>query len=433
MMGRSAIVVGAGAAGLGAAYSLVRAGIAVTVVEARKRIGGRVQTHYGFAPVPVELGAELIHGEGAVTVGLAQEAGIALAPVDRYGALRWADGGPARHLHALPPALRGTIRNLRAAYAALVAADTTSDRSLGAELRAQGFDAAALAVADVLLAQTCCATVDDLSVADLARELRVDRAGPREFRPVGGYAPLLAWLGRGAELRLGTPVASIRRERAGVAVAAGGELLRADACVVALPVSLLADATVAFDPPLPAVKRDAIAAFRTEPATKIVFRFDRSYWDPELTYMAHEGLFSRWWTPAHHLPGLPLLCCYVTAERARAVDTLDDGELRRGALDELTTLLGEPRVRDGCQALLRSAWASDPLARGGYAHLPPGAADARLALAAPLDGGIFFAGEATAHDSNPQTVHGAIESGFRAAAELLASFPASHLEAPRRP
>jgi monoamine oxidase len=114
-----------------------------------------------------------------------------------------------------------------------------------------------------------------------------------------------------------------------------------------------------------------------------------------------------------------LLCCYVTAERARAVDAMGDDEVRRLALGELAGLLGEPAVRTRCTAMLRSAWGPDPLARGGYAHIPPGAADARPALAAPEGERLFFAGEATAYDTNPQTVHGAIESGHRAAGEAL--------------
>jgi monoamine oxidase len=135
--------------------------------------------------------------------------------------------------------------------------------------------------------------------------------------------------------------------------------------------------------------------------------------------MAHDGLFARWWTPAQHLPGAPLLCCYVTAERARAVDALTDEALPARALAELATLLGEPGVGAGCVAWRRMAWAADPLALGGYAHVPPRAADARPTFAAPDGERLFFAGEASAYETNPQTVHGAIESGLRAAVEAL--------------
>lgn len=418
-MGTSVIVIGAGAAGLAAAARLREAGAEPTVIEARARIGGRIAQEHGFASVPIELGAELIHGEGAATVALAAAAGIALAPVDRYGSLRWAAGGPACPLAELPDARRELIAALGAAYRGLAQDEPAPDRSLADELRARGFDAEAVAMADVLLAQTCCASVEDLSCADLARELRADRAGPLEFRPVGGYGPLLAWLARGLRIVLGAPATMVRHGPDGVHVIAGGRTYAADACIVTVPVSLLAVERIRFDPPLGPEKREAIAAFRTEPATKLFFRFDRPYWDAGLAYMAHTGLFSRWWTPAHHRPEVPLLCCYITAERARVVDALDDEALRRAALEELATLLGEPAVRSRCTGMLRSAWGADPLALGGYAHLPPGTAGARPALAAPESPWLHFAGEATAYESNPQTVHGAIESGWRAAAACL--------------
>lgn len=416
---RTAIVIGAGAAGLAAARRLRLVGVAVTLVEARPRIGGRVHTDYSFAPMPIELGAELIHGEGTVTLPLAHEAGIAVAPVDRYGGLRWSEGGPAVPLDTLPPKLAATIRSLYDTLHALGEGNFADDRSLADVLRRCGADERTMAIADVLLAQTCCASITTLSCADLAREQRVDRAGTREFRLVGGYAPLLAWMAAGTTLLLDAPVRRVRHSPAGVQVLAKGQLLVADACVVALPVSILSRGAIEFDPPLSAAKREAAAAFRTEPATKLFFRFDAPLWDAGLAYMAHTGLFSRWWTPAHHAPETPLLCCYVTAERARAVDAMDDTSLRREALGELATLLGEPGVRERCLAIKRAAWAADPLACGGYAHLPPGAADARLVLAAAEHPRLTFAGEATAHHTNPQTVHGAIESGERAAGELL--------------
>ena len=56
------IVIGAGIAGLSAAYHLKGAGIEATVLEARDRVGGRVWTNRDFADIPVEFGAELIHG-----------------------------------------------------------------------------------------------------------------------------------------------------------------------------------------------------------------------------------------------------------------------------------------------------------------------------------------------------------------------------------
>src|SRR5690349_14905164 len=73
------LVLGAGAAGLAAARDLSHAGLRVTVVEARARVGGRILTvHDPRAPVPLELGAEFVHGEAPETLEIAQAAGLAV-------------------------------------------------------------------------------------------------------------------------------------------------------------------------------------------------------------------------------------------------------------------------------------------------------------------------------------------------------------------
>jgi monoamine oxidase len=92
-------------------------------------------------------------------------------------------------------------------------------------------------------------------------------------------------------------------------------------------------------------------------------------------------------------------------------------------LNELAVLLGKSvdELRSACIQSQRVAWMVDPYALGGYAHIPPGSADARPILAQPVGDVLFFAGEATAYDTNPQTVHGALESGWRAARECLSS------------
>lgn len=424
------LVIGAGAAGLAAARALRDGGARVLLVEARRRLGGRVHTDDSFAEAPIELGAELVHGERTVTVGLAAAAGLSLAPVDRYGGLRWSAGGPALPLAELDPATRDLIGRLRAAYRALperfapggALVPPAADRSLADHLRASGFDAPAIALADVLLAQTCCASVETLGCADLARELLADHAGAEEFRIRESYRPLIDWLARDLPVRLGAPVRAIRHGPDGVRVATDAGELRAGRCVVTVPVGVLQAGVIVFDPPLSKPRRHAIAAFRLEAATKLFLAFDRPLWDPGLAYMAHAGTLARWWTPAHHIPGAALLCAYVTSARARQIDALDDAALRALALAELAPILGVPAAEldRRCVGMRRMAWAADPYARGGYAHLPPAAAAARLALAAPEGDRLFLAGEATAHDTNPQTVHGAYESGERAAAEALA-------------
>src|SRR6185436_6187283 len=77
-----------------------------------------------------------------------------------------------------------------------------SDMSLGEYLRQKGFDSQAIAYADVYFAQTCCASIESLSIADLVREMRQDTAGKEEFRVKGGYSAFLAKYSEGLAIQL---------------------------------------------------------------------------------------------------------------------------------------------------------------------------------------------------------------------------------------
>lgn len=89
-------------------------------------------------------------------------------------------------------------------------------------------------------------------------------------------------------------------------------------------------------------------------------------------------------------------------------------------LDDLCRLFQTDAPRKTIQTGRIIRWADDEWARGGYSFVPTGAYDSRAELARAVDGVLHFAGEATVTASNPATVHGAIESGWRAAAEIAA-------------
>lgn len=415
------IIIGAGAAGLAAGRTLQDAGQTILLLEARDRIGGRIWTDHTFADFPVEWGAELIHGETAVTHDLLQAANLHTLPAPRKAGLRWGTAVGARHIAELPPELQGPIQRLLAAYAELPErANLATDEALGDYFMRRGFTSPEVAMADVLFAQTCCASIHTLSCADLVREMTVDHAGLAEFRIAEGYEALLTQYSAGLPIQLNMPVQTIQWGAAGVTVITPTATLTAQRCVITAPVSLLQAKTITFEPPLSPSKQAAIAAFRTEAATKLFYRFREPLWDDALAYMMHTGIAARWWTPGYPRPGAAVLCCYVTGDRATRIDAMAEADALKLGLDELAGLLGRPDVHAHCVDGRRIAWAHDPYARGGYAHMPPGAAAARPILAQPEQDRLFFAGEATAYASNPQTVHGAIESGWRAAQEILA-------------
>ncbi len=104
-------------------------------------------------------------------------------------------------------------------------------------------------------------------------------------------------------------------------------------------------------------------------------------------------------------------------------------------IKELSQLLGHPLplLQSKLIKSKRTSWNHDPFTRGGYAAVKPQSNNStsnsntnwRVELARPEENVLFFCGEATAYDSNPQTVHGAIDSGIRAATEWLQLLPRS--------
>ncbi len=429
------LIIGAGAAGIAAARTLQDAGHHPLILEARDRIGGRVFTRYDFAEFPVELGGEFIHGESTITRTWLREAGLSDIPIPRYTNLWWAnpDIGITKALppDQLPADERRIVLAILAAWRALLdKADAyrDHDRSLASYLYEIGMDAKAIHIADILLAQTCCAPVGDLSCQDLIREMQVDHAGKDEFRIREGYFALFDHLLRGINVVLNTRITKIQHSGAKViAYAADGTIYTADHCIVTLPVSVLQAGGIMFDPPLSDRKQHAIAAFKTERATKLIYRFRERVWDQSLIFLAHPGLATRWWTPSYgrEKDGIndAVISAFVTVTPAARIDEMSEPAALAHGLGELAALLGDGCTQARLESLvtdaMRVSWGDDPFARGGYAYIPVGKASARIDLAAPEGDHLFFAGEATAHDTNPQTVHGAFESGIRAAKDAM--------------
>ena len=428
------VIIGAGVAGLAAARRLHEHGVRGVVLEARTRIGGRVHTiRDARSPVPIELGAEFVHGDAPELTDIAREA--ALTAVDVVGT-RWT----ASHgrFTALPDFWERIDRVLGRAKASRDPDRPLSslfderpgghrfarDRTLAREF-VEGFHAAELD------------RISERAVAEGGNPGE-DPAEQRMARFVDGYGAVVEWLAMPvrAEIQCGRVVERVEWEQGRVRVLAAtpgvAETYDARAVVVTLPVSLLHEeaagpGAVTFSPEIPTV-RAAAARVAMGQVRRIALLLDRPLVEllderrrvqlADLTFVHARGVdVPVWWTAFPLRTNL--LIGWAGGPAAIALEQ-HPGEFEARAVASLASAMDLDRRRLARHVLASFShdWGHDPFARGAYSYALVDGADVPARLAKPVHHTIFVAGEATDESGRTATVHGAIASGYRAAEQV---------------
>lgn len=410
-----AIVIGAGAAGLAAARDLSGSGKSVAILEARQRIGGRIFTlHETNLPLPIELGAEFIHGEAEETFKIVEAASLLAYELPNN---HWiSDHGKFRRL----PNFWTTTKRIRMRIPARgrdvsFAEFLNKQRSLSPRLKAmmmnfaEGYNAAH---ADRLSAKSLRATEDE-------------EDDPKQWRIADGYDSVIESLRAGLDpsrstLHLGCEATQVKWSRGSVEVTSRkGETFHAAAAVITIPIGVWKSAdAIRFEPPLREKER-AIRKLEVGHVVKVVLGFHEQFWDPERVFVVSRDPFlPTWWTTS------PVRSSMLTGwAGGHAADrTLASQDLTDRALQSLASVFGVKRreIDSKLDFVHVHNWQADPFSRGAYSYAGVGGEHAHDTLARQVDGTLFFAGEATTSDETG-TVAGAIGTGRRAAKQLLKS------------
>jgi monoamine oxidase len=402
------IVIGAGAAGLGAARRLAAAGIAVHVVEARNRVGGRAWTAHAPSGPPIELGCAWLHSADENELcALALQNGLTIDKTRPPWRTQMNDVGFAPADQADFRAARGRLF-ARLDEAGATEGDQSADRLLDPGSRWNPLlNATSTYINGVEL--------DQLSVLDF---WRYHDTGVN-WRIVEGYGALMAAMAAGLDITFECPARLVDHTGLQVRIETPRGDLRARAVIVTVPTDVLCTGDLRFHPALP----DKIAASAALPlglADKLYLELDGAEEFPKDSHLY--GALDSVRTGSYHVRpfGRPVIEVYFGGRFARELEAEGEAAFASFAVGQLASLLGEG-LRKRLHPIAATAWARDPYARGSYSHAMPGHADARRILAAPIDERLFFAGEACmVHDFS--TAHGAYRSGVAAADAIIAEF-----------
>jgi monoamine oxidase len=425
------VIVGAGMAGLAALRDLDRAGKRVLCLEARDRTGGRICTMRDQrSPVPIELGAEFVHGRPREILDIAESAPLTLYRCTEDSVhVRNGDVIKKEDAWLQVDEVMQSLEN---------AADTAPDETFTEFLSATGYSQIAKELATGYVEGFNAARSEVISVHSLVKDERAadQIGGDAAFRIMNGYEAVPHWFVQGiselrSKLALSSEVRSIRWRPGDARVEftsrpdGSMQTVTAQKVIVAVPLGVLQANVIRFDPePMEALHE--ANRLRFGHVFRVVMRFRKAIWNETEKFesagffLSNEKHFPTWWTT---LPVIsPLITGWSAGARTDELIGLPQSEIVNLALRDLARILNvnKHRLAGSVEAVHIHNWQSDPWTRGAYSYVPAGAMIARERLAQPIGTSLYFAGEATETEGHSATVHGAIASGRRAAKQALA-------------
>ncbi|MGI9200313.1 MAG: flavin monoamine oxidase family protein [Woeseiaceae bacterium] len=414
LMQTDVVIVGAGVAGLSAAKHLACQGVSFIVVEASHRIGGRAYSEeigpdtwfdLGCAYLVAGANAQVREDESNPLIDFAFKSG---AVIEEYR-------HPTRYVYN--GRLLGSEQEeaLEQYFADCDAAIQRVSES--------GADPAISEVIDVdspfltpysdMMAVTVPKDLDESSTADF-------HFGPDEyvnFNTQRGYGNLVAQWGSDIDVSLNSKVESVNWAGQDVQVKTSKGTIRARCVISTVSTGVLAAQQIEFEPRLPDAKIQAIQEITMGAENKIGVHFTEQVFTAE-----DSGYYQVWSDEAPgayvdvNLVSTNIVTVFIGGRFSIWMEQQGQDAAREFAIERIVDIFGND-VRKSVGRTIATAWATDPWTFGSYASANPGQYRQREELPEPIDGKLFFAGEATAWANG--TANGAYWSGIRAACEVM--------------
>jgi len=415
------LVIGAGMAGLTAARTLAEAGISVTVLEARSRVGGRILTQR-IGDQTIELGAEFIHGRPPELWALIAETG--LETYERDGTQACFTNGSLQPCHQDERAfhLLEGLENYTGPDVSftqyLSTLNASDSERISARSFVEGFNAA---------------DASQISVASLGVQQKAEDPieGDLAFYLQGGYDQLPNYLADrirdyAGTIHLDTPVRHLRWNAGHVEATTDTHTVTARRAIITIPLGVLQQESITIEP-RPEAILNAASQLRMGNVFRITLRFREAFWKTlpprpieDLSFLFSFGEMPPvWWTT--HPRSSPLLTGWVGGPRSAALAILSSSALEDRVCSTLAHIFGlrTAQVREQLLDCYIHDWRNDLYSLGAYSYVAAGGLDAPHVLSQPVEETLFFAGEHTDTTGHWGTVHAAMRSGLRAAKQII--------------
>lgn len=402
------LIIGAGAAGLYAAYILKSKGIDFEIIEAAATYGGRMGRLDGFSDYPIDLGAQWLHGRNSILGDLVKKTDVKIT-LDDSDEYFWINGQMTQELPKNIIELFERENNVPD----VSFADFAQQENFGDEYNY---------IVEAIAGDSG-ASASKISAYWKVQEEQKWVSGDQDFKFESTFFDLIDTHIASSvkdKISLNTVVSSIDYSSDTIVVTdSNNNTYTADKVIVTVPITVLKSNDIEFIPTLPTEKTEAFAKIGMEAGMKVFLKFSTKFYNDNIIGGSTCAAY------ADDLVGKTgsdnVLLAFVMGEQAEALTLLgSDAAITNALLQELDTMFEGQASATFIDSHVQN-WTTNPFVRGAYSYSTVGIGNAREIAAQSVNDKLFFAGEAMNINGHHQTVHGAVETGYREVINILKS------------
>lgn len=398
------LIIGAGVAGLYAAYLLKSKGVDVLVLEASGTHGGRMGTVPGFADFPIDSGAQWLHGRNNILGDLIQQTNTNVT-LDDSDLFYWFNNQLVTSLPKNTAIFEGED------LPDVSFKDYAIQQGLGTEYQCivenlagdQGASAAALSVYwNNKEEENWVSGDDDFKFKETFFDF-IDKQIASKVTDIIHY---------------NTPVTAINYAQDTILVSdVNGGMYQADKVIITVPITQLKANKIQFSPALPTEKTDAFSKIGMGAGIKVFLKFTTKFYDENIIGGSVCAAYAD--ESVGKTGNDNILLAFIMGVQAENLTALgSDSAITTALLQELDVMYAGQATANFIASHVEN-WTMRPYIEGAYGYSTVGMGDARKIAAAQVNDKLFFAGEAMNINGHHQTVHGAVETGYREVINLL--------------